>query len=73
MKKIKFNEDFEFSLGIWNFFENNKNLSLNISNQNLGYKTEYHIYSLFSWSTNSEIFSFIYKEIKECILCKSHS
>ena len=54
------------------FFENNKKLSLNILNQNVGYKTEYHIQSLFTWFTNSEIFSFIYKEIKESLLCKSH-
>ncbi len=59
-----FNEDFEFSPWILKFFENYKNLSLNILNQNFGYKTEYHMHTLFAWFTNSELFSFFIKKLK---------
>ena len=55
------------------FFEKYKVLSLNTLNEDFDYKSIYHIQALFTWFANCEVFSFVYKEVKECILCKCHN
>ncbi len=38
------------------FFEINKELSLNVLNEDFGYKSDYHIQSLFAWFTSIFIY-----------------
>ena len=72
-EKIQLNDTFLFLRGIWKFFEKNKEISNNTLNEDFGYKAEYHIQSIYTWFSNCELFSFNYKEISDCIICKSHN
>lgn len=55
------------------FFEKNKKISNNTLNEDFCYKDEYHIQSIYTWFSNCELFCFNYKEISDCIICKSHN
>jgi len=58
-----------FHNGFWNFINENKNISNNILDINFGYKSFFHIQSLFTWFKNSPIFCFKYKAFNCCSLC----
>ena len=51
---------------IWNTWNNNPSVSLDILNKNNEYKKYYHIHHLFDWYKGNNIFILSYTNIKTC-------
>ena len=53
----------QFKSGIWKFFEKNKDICNNVLDKNFGYKSVFHIQSIFNWFTNCPIFGINIKNL----------
>ena len=69
LKKIYLSLNNNENLSFLDIAANNKNYSLDILNNNLVYKTFYHIHHLLNWFFDDKLFCIEYQRIKSCNLC----